>query len=382
VYLFELPLAAALVLLILRYGTAPFRSLRFRPVGDPVALFLGYLVISLAISLPMYSLAANLVAAGYLFRLAVHILTGVYLAFALKHGDLSRTGMTRAIVYTGIVLLIGAGVQYLYYPDLRNLYYAGWDPHYFRVFGLFFEPVVAAAVYGIFLVYFATYSGKTRFDPVLRWGATMIPLLLVIATFSRGAYVALAALGFRAVASGKRLLPAIAVCLLGITVLMIIPKPSGEGVNLLRTSTIQSRLADYREGVLVWSQRPVLGIGYNHIREEKRDYREIDGSGIPNNAAGAFHSTFLTILATSGIIGLLLYANMLWGLSRTSTFAAGALLFLGVLAVFDNVLTHPLVLFPFSLMLGERFHEPHPNEEASAADIPEELGTITPPSRI
>ncbi|MFH0979866.1 MAG: O-antigen ligase family protein, partial [Candidatus Roizmanbacteria bacterium] len=115
------------------------------------------------------------------------------------------------------------------------------------------------------------------------------------------------------------------------------PKPTGEGVNLTRTFSIISRVEDYREGINLFIKKPILGYGYNRLRY----VRNIQDS----HAGASFSSSYLTILVSSGImglIGLMSLVRLIWKKKKNFRFL---LLFLAVVSLFDNVLLHPFVLF-------------------------------------
>jgi O-antigen ligase len=129
-------------------------------------------------------------------------------------------------------------------------------------------------------------------------------------------------------------------------VLLILPKPFGESVNLLRVFSIQSRIGNYAEGLQLWQKHPILGIGYNHIRYEKGVNSFLNNEDFETNHAGAsLHSSFLIVLVTGGIIGLFLFIVCLIEVARISHFAFISTIFLSILSLTDNVFLHPFVLF-------------------------------------
>jgi O-antigen ligase len=138
------------------------------------------------------------------------------------------------------------------------------------------------------------------------------------------------------------IVPLIAVLVIS---LMLLPKKFGEGVHLMRTSTIYARFIDSDEGIAVGMQNPLLGVGYNHIRAVKKFADEVSANGYSYSHAGAsFHSSYVTILASEGIIGLILFAWMLLSWSRRSEYANYAITFIGILSLTDNVFLYPFVL--------------------------------------
>ena len=298
------------------------------------------LVLSLVVSLYWFSLSQNLIAALYMLRLTLYLL-----AIDIVPVYISRKFSAIRATYIHIIsiaLIAPAVLQYVLFPDLRGLFYQGWDPHEFRIFGQYFEPAIAAAIYMLMGVSLVALWKLKQYKKIII-GYIIGLLVLATLTFSRAFYLA-SFVTLIGIGLGKKNLRGviIAALLLILFVASLAPKPFGEGVDLLRRSTISSRLTDYQEGIRVSLMNPALGIGYNHIRAVKRGSDEIE---VNNSHAGAsFHSSFLIILATGGIIGLSVYIAYLIRLSQQSSVIASSILFLSVFALFDNVLLHPFVL--------------------------------------
>jgi len=144
--------------------------------------------------------------------------------------------------------------------------------------------------------------------------------------------------------------------LLGIVVLIILgfivlaPKPFGEGVKLFRTSTIESRLVDYRVGLNLFLKNPLIGVGYNRIRYFKPpDTSLIRGL---SHAGASFHSSYLIVAVTSGVVGLGAFLYWFWLTGRMSDFALVSGVFISVYSLFDNIILHPFVLFLWPILIG------------------------------
>jgi O-antigen ligase len=228
--------------------------------------------------------------------------------------------------------IVSTLIQYFLYPDLRNLIYQGWDPHLYRTFGVFFDTSISAAVFGIFFL--------TLNQPIIK----IIYLLLVALSFSRSIYLGLLLTLFYSFIKQKRLKNIFLFLLIFVSLIFIIPKPSGEGVNLSRLYSIESRIADYREGIELWKNKPFFGYGYNRIRYIKNSQSIHSGA--------TFSSSFLTILVSSGLFGLISFVWTLWSLSKSNKMAPILLIFLSIISLFDNVLLHPFILFLLFISLS------------------------------
>jgi len=134
--------------------------------------------------------------------------------------------------------------------------------------------------------------------------------------------------------------------------LFVLPKPAGESVNLLRTFSIYSRLDNYKEALQDWSHSPVKGVGYNRIRytRAQSDFSsEVDKEN--NHAGASYHSTFLVVLVTGGVIGLIFFIYLLVSFTKLSSTTLWSTVFLSLLSLTDNVLLHPFVLILFLLFI-------------------------------
>lgn len=324
-YLYEVILTLSLFVLFLRY--------RFQPIKEawkkykPVFLFLFILFLSLLFDLQKYSLFSNIVGFLYFFRLVLYFLFFFYFKYNLPT-------IKKGIFLIAVLTIISTSIQYFLYPDLRNLFYQGWDPHLYRTFGVFFDTSISAAIFGIFFL--------TINQPVIK----IIYLILTALSFSRSTYLGLS-LSLIYLFINQRQFNKIFLFFIFFTALVFfIPKPSGEGVNLRRLYSITSRVEDYRVGFNFWKNKPLIGYGYNRIRYIKNNSSVHSGS--------SFSSSFLTVLVSSGILGLLSFIYVLWSLKGSNKIAPILLIFLSIVSLFDNVLLHPFILFLLFINLSDK----------------------------
>ncbi len=309
----------------------------------PALIFFGWLLLTLVISFFFYKPIPNLIASLYFVRLLAYFLFFFYFYHHIKQHPKDKSFYENVVLITTSIIIFFSLIQYWLYPNLGNLAYQGWDPHLYRLVGLFFDPPVTASVFfllGLFLFY-------SKFHLYLKIGFISVLSILFFLTYSRGGF--LAVLVVIALFSLRKM--KITYLLAGIAVMVcayvIMPKNMSEGLNLMRTTSIETRLADYSKAIKIWQRNPLLGIGYNHIRFEKDSYEAdvITEKYNPSHASSSFHSSFLIILATSGVVGLLLYLYLLGWLANSNGFAFYSVIFLSVYSLTDNVLLHPFMLF-------------------------------------
>jgi hypothetical protein len=331
-YLYEIALVASVFFLFCKY--------RFQPIVDgwkkfrSIFIFLGVLIISLIVDLTKFTQFQNLVGLLYLYRLHLYFIYFFYLHYhVLKNKSFSKI-IKKGVFIIAALTIISTLIQYFLYPDLRNLFYQGWDPHLYRTFGVFFDTSISAAIFGIFLLVVN--------QPFIK----IIYLLLVALSFSRSIYLSLTITLIYLFIQQKQLKKIVFFLLIFIALIFVIPKPSGEGVNLKRLYSINSRGVDYIQGITLWKNKPLIGYGYNRIRYVKNSDSLHSGAG--------YSSSFLTILVSSGILGLISFIWVLWSLGKLNKFAPVLMIFVSIISLFDNVILHPFILFLLFINLSDR----------------------------
>lgn len=334
-YLYEIPLFLLTVLLVMIHGLKPLR-LAVRQWRS-LAVFIGIASVSLIVSFFRYPAAQNEVAILYFIRFIVYFIYFFYLAYAVGKKRLKRLTIVWSLGLFAGITIVSSALQYLLYPDLRNLQYLGWDPHLYRMFGLFFDTSVASAVYGlIFLCAVINLDrlSNLRIHLLIIAGLTGILMFL---TYSRSLYLMIFLSTGLFFLIRKQYAAIIIFVVIAFSGILLLPHRFGEGVNLVRTFSVSSRLDDYRTGIEIWRRHPVFGIGYNQLRAEK-------GLSGPSHASSSLSSSFLIILATTGIAGLIAFVLFI---GRVASLGNGPLIltvFIAGMSFTDNILLHPFIL--------------------------------------
>lgn len=331
VYLYEPILFLSLSVLLFTYRLVPIRQ-AFKKY-KVIVLFILSLLFSYIIAFPRFGLKENLISLLYFIRLVSYLFYFLYLHFFLKHEDSNGRLFSKGIAFFSIIILSISFIQYVLYPDLRNLLYLGWDPHLNRMFGLFFDTSIAGAIYGVSLLYFL--KKRNRF-------MSLLFLVSLILTFSRASYIAIFIALFYFFASQKIVRYAIFIIALFFLIVLVAPKQFGQGVGLTRTFSVLARINDYQEGIRLWQKNPLFGIGYNRLRYMREpSLKQL----IPSHAAASLSSSYLMMLVCGGIIGLALFIASVLKLIIIHKKLASLILFLAIVSFFDNVFFHPFVMF-------------------------------------
>jgi O-antigen ligase len=91
-------------------------------------------------------------------------------------------------------------------------------------------------------------------------------------------------------------------------------------------------------------KQPIFGVGYNRIRYKKAELGLAAEYG-SSHAAANYHSSFVTMLAAGGIIGMAFYGLFLISLMKVSRPTFFYIFFLSIISLGDNSLLHPFMMF-------------------------------------
>lgn len=325
VYLLDIALGMLMISLIV------FPKTRVRMMADP--LFRPLAIFNLVAAFSLLVNMKFLLSGDYIYPLFYFLRLLVYpsIYFAVKQlppGKIFKPVLISFLIFSLLGLL-----QYLFFPDMRYLRELGFDDHYFRLIGSLYDPNLTGAILaGVSLLLISIGN---------IWVALPVIVLLAL-TFSRASYLCFI-LGLIYLLLRKKNYSLLAILgFLAITI-WLIPKPFGEGVNLLRTFSVFSRFDSWNEGWQLFLQRPIIGWGFNTLRNLTGTRFQIDNS-------------YLFIAATTGVIGLLSYFNLikqaLTGLALPSLIFTITLL---LHAFFNNSLFYIWINFAFWLILALPF---------------------------
>jgi len=307
----------------------------------PFIIFSGVCLISLLIALPLFTLTLLQFFTAFLYLLRFFfVFSLLFVNFSADHKKLFR--------YILFLIPISGLLQYFFLPDLRFLKGIGFDDHLYRLTFPFLDPnYVGAALSFLFLTILPFWSKKS-FKALF-----ILTSIALVLTFSRASYISLfSGLAFLFLSSPKTrktFLPLIAIFA---ALILLAPKPSGQGVNLLRTYSISSRLLNYQQGLKLSLRNPLTGLGFNTLSTHQNTVTDT----ISRSSAGLDNS-FLFILSTTGLIGLSAYLYLLYSFFRNSKnlFLKAGLISLITHSFFNNTLFYiPILIL---LLLSFNFTE-------------------------
>lgn len=357
--IFVTPIDLGVVLLLplsIFYIASAQKKISENPMSKYIVAFTLTLAFSLITNIFFLSTKDILIASLYFVRFFAYL--QLILIFTLFEKSFSKKYLWYLGITVSIASLFGF-VQYALYNNLRNLEYLGWDVHHYRIFGSFLDPNFAGVIFllGGAISYYFTRTAKGRAKKA-SYTATIVNLTALILTYSRTAYIALAAslLVLAKNVTNRKIvaLTVIALC----AALIFIPKNlTSEGVKLFRTTSIEAREEEYIQGLRVFWEHPITGVGFNAYRA----YNPREVSKYPENAANGIPNSYLLTLATAGIMGLAGIIYFFWGITRlirtTKDSNLDMLLILATTivatsALFENTFYYNFIMFLYFCVLG------------------------------
>lgn len=344
-------LAVGLILLrYVPYFISHWKTLLKQRLFQCTLFFLFVALTSLIVHASSLGFTPAFASSLYIIRLALYMsMLFIPLHISTRH----IYGLIAGFTFIGLA-------QYVLYPNLRNLFYLGWDDHYLRLFGSLLDPNFTGVLCVLMIMTLLHELEKkmpSRQQRMIYLLLTLTGIALLL-TYSRSAYlIFLVGMSAYGVARKKFALIGI-VFLVFLGGLLVIPKnlPS-EGVDLFRMASINARQKEYVRAATIIKDNPLLGVGYNAYRYAQIQYGFEQPGIFPSHGAAGVPNSYLFILATTGIIGLLsffLWLGALWQKYRaTSSLAFPLLAAYLASGSFDNTLVYPFIMLWVFLMLKQ-----------------------------
>ncbi|MEK7637654.1 MAG: O-antigen ligase family protein [Patescibacteria group bacterium] len=234
-----------------------------------------------------------------------------YLALFWIGQDLFRTHQRAKryltfLIGTGVALAVLGFIQLKLFPDFSFMVPKGWDPHVGRLLSTWFDPNFLG---GLFVLLTAIALGMAMSVPFRQgrwwWVAALTMILATVLTYSRSAYVGLVvALGIVTMVRSR---PALFIGLLAtISVVLFVPRVQQRVIGIRSIDeTAQLRLLSYRNALTVIGDHPWNGVGYNLYKYVQVEYGYFKDT--QEHSASGSDSSLLTIWATTGTVGLIVY---------------------------------------------------------------------------
>ena len=244
----------------------------------------------------------SLIGLGYLFRWL--LLAAPYFTLKLinKKEVKKIVNLTRfSLLLTAILALM----QYLIFPDQRHLIYFGWDDHYYRLTGTLIDPNFTGLILVLALGFNLIYSTPFSF-------AIILYLFLLYLTYSRASWLAFLGLLIAWLRTKKTIRPVLFLILGFLILIIVLPRPFGEGGNLRRTFSLKSRLHSWQIAAKIIRQNPFWGVGFNNYRLAQKELGVLGSDWAETRAGAGADNSFLFLAATAGLPGLIILLFLIW----------------------------------------------------------------------
>ncbi len=278
----------------------------FKYIGNIIFILISSLIFSLIIFKPLQIISGSL----YLLRIISYYSFSL-LVYRLSIGTKIKNLLLTIMLFSIIVFMLLGMYQYLYFYDLRDLYFVGWDEHYYRLSSTLLDPGYSAVVFIIGLIIIL----KSKIIKIIYFKYILVFMFLMslLLTFSRAGYLTFLFLMIFLYRKYYKLF--ILVMSLLLLILIMIPKPHSSGVELYRTFSIYSRLDNYKNTFLIFLKTPLFGVGYNNICRYRTDYLNIENR-LSHSCSGS-DSSIMLMLSTTGVVGIMVFVNSLYKINQS-----------------------------------------------------------------
>ena len=335
------PLDISIALTVLVYIFVCVRNKKFPniTINNTVALFGVIGILSLLVNYSSFTPIQIFSSALYLVRWFAYL--AIYFIIIEFDSEFKKK-ILKILFVDGLIILLAGFIQYFLYPNLRNLYYLGWDEHNYRMFSTFLDPNFAGAFFVLFLIFllgllrnelYIRHSGKrgtsaSRISKSFMISAESdsgqarmtikgisllfllgINLTSIFLTYSRSAILMLisSSIVYLVLISKKKFIIILPIILLA-AFFVLLPTFNKENTNLFRKTSSFARIDSYTNAVKIIKDHPFLGVGFNTYRYSQISYGfKSQNTKYQNHADAGVDNSFLFVLATMGISGLGVY---------------------------------------------------------------------------
>lgn len=297
----------------------------------------------------------------YLVRLVGYLLAGCVTYNLLLSSRISVNALLNWFIYSGVFLVFAGFIQLVLLPDFSVLDASlGWDPHYNRLASTFFDPNFLGA-YLVFCFGFSVFGLITTKAKTPIYSRYLIISLILLAgiflTFSRSAWLMLGLFVFTLGLLKYRKMLLVSLLLMFLAYFAV-PRVQTRISGITDPSdSAHFRLISWSNTLSIIKENPVLGIGYNNLREAQKNYSFFDAGTFGGNSGAGSDSSFLFVGATTGLFSMDLFIvywvvlltnfYLKWLNGKNSWYLISLGLIVGLLleSQFINSMYYPQILF-------------------------------------
>lgn len=338
-----------------------FRQKKYFLTG---ALILFVLTTIFSLLINIFNYTPNKLAVSFFYILRFVLYASMYFVF-VDLGRKYKKFIPKLMFLAGVVVLIIGFLQYFIFPSLANLYYLGWDQHMNRMFSSFLDPNFAGAFFVLTFIFSFILRDKILPKKYTKFVYMFIILnfIAIFLTYSRGGLLMLlvSVISYSAFTKNWKLTTGLVGAFI-IIFLVLSPKFNMEGTNLLRMASVEARIESTKTAVNIWQENP-MGVGFNAYRYAREKYGDLDNSKfMPSHAGAGVDNSFVFVLVTSGVLGLVAYLFLIYKIFRLgfnnikkNKFAlvlAVSIIGLSANAIFINSLFYSFIMLWIFILAG------------------------------
>ncbi|MBN1162367.1 O-antigen ligase family protein [Patescibacteria group bacterium] len=274
----------------------------------PFVLFSVVAAISLIINSYKYSEREVLSAFFYFLRYVSYLGSGIVLENMKRIKMIGSKDIYKAFILSGVFLSLAGFIQLVVLPDFEVLESSlGWDPHKNRLASTFFDPNFL----GVYLVMCLGILFNKHFEgdklSLVDIAAGVFILLAIILTFSRSTWLMLAVMVLLYGIVKSRVLFILSLFLLFSTYYFI-PRVQTRISGITDPAdSAHYRLISWRNTLEIIEDNWLFGVGFNAYRYVQKEYGFLDFDTYLDHSGAGSDSSFLFVVATSGVFGLLAF---------------------------------------------------------------------------
>jgi len=338
----------------------------------PLCLFVGILIVSLIVN--VFGVPGNILFNAFLYTIRWVLYLSIFFVVINTTNRFKNLILYFMIIGGFIAMAIGY-FQYFLFPSLQSLYKYGWDEHLYRLFSSFLDPNFCGIILSLAFIlnFYLLPKIKDNKYMILFVVLQILTFTSILLTYSRTGIITLVFSTVTFLILNKKRKLALGFVILLLLSIFLLPKISAfisvktfriEGTNFLRTTSTQARIQAIKDGVALFSQKPILGVGFNNLRYEQYRKGIIGG---PNwettHAGGGTDNSFLFVAETTGVIGLAAYIFLLYSIfhllfkirhkkPQLSVIAISSLAGVIVGSFFINGLFYPFIMLWLWSLIG------------------------------
>jgi O-antigen ligase len=291
----------------------------------------------------------------YLFRLAAYSYFGVYVWNFVREKAGNKKLLLDSLFSLSLISALFGWIQFLTIPDIKPFFIWGWDMHLFRLVGTFLDPTFL----GLIIVFGLILSIYRCIDS-WNWKNILSTLFLLVSlsfTYSRASYLAFIGALLAIIFFEKKLKKLLFLAAGLILIAFILPTTKNHSIELFRSFSAIAKVENYQTALKIFSKSPVFGVGYDNMCIAYQKY--IGFQNFSSHACSGSDSSLLFVLATTGIVGFLVFIfgiRKIWAsLNRNSYFLIlnSSVVALLIHSLFSNSMFYPWIMGWMMILLAE-----------------------------